>query len=76
MPAMLFLGLAAAKSGGLAAHERILLVLSPFASLVRIVADTTGFALGFVLALATFACVAWRAGLWPRAVTPRVGAVS
>ena len=76
VPAMLFLGLAAAKEGGLAAHERILLALSPFASLVRIVADTTGFAVGFALALSTFACVAWRAGLWPRAFTLRAGAVS
>ncbi len=63
LPATLFLGLAAVKQGGLVAHERLLIALSPLTALVRFAAGETGFSFGLALALATFACIAWRVGL-------------
>ncbi len=71
LPATLFLGLAAVKEGGLVAHERILIALSPLTALIRIAAGETGFSFGLALALATLACVAWRVGL--KALLPRGG---
>ena len=61
IPAMLFLVMAARAQGGLARHERMLLVVSPLAALLRVGAGATGFSFGLALALATLACVAWRA---------------
>jgi multisubunit Na+/H+ antiporter MnhF subunit len=71
LPATLFLGLAAVKEGGLVAHERLLIALSPLTALIRIAAGETSFSFGLALALATLACVAWRVGL--KALLPQGG---
>ena len=73
VPATLFLGLAAVKAGGLVAHERWLIALSPLAALIRVAAGETGLSFGLALALATLACIAWRVGLtalWPQGGLP------
>lgn len=71
LPATLFLGLAAVKEGGLAAHERMLIAISPLTALIRVAASETGISLGFALAFATLACVGWRVGL--KALHPQGG---
>lgn len=61
IPATLFLVMAAHREGGLARHERALLVISPLAALIRVGAGATGLSFGLALGVATLACIAWRA---------------
>ncbi|MBE7244195.1 MAG: DUF2029 domain-containing protein [Actinomycetospora chiangmaiensis] len=61
VPALLYLVMAAHRSGGLARHERALLACTPFTALLRVGAAVTGFSFGLALALGTLVCVAWRA---------------
>ena len=63
VPATLFLGIAAVKDGGLVAHERLLIALSPLTALVRVAAGETGLSFGLALTLATLVCIGWRVGL-------------
>jgi len=72
IPATLFLVMAAHREGGLARHERALLVISPLAALIRVGAGATGLSFGLALGVATLACIAWRAG--PVVSRPAAGA--
>ncbi|MGU3542479.1 glycosyltransferase family 87 protein [Methylobacterium sp. A52T] len=67
VPAVLLLALAAHRAGGLRARERALLCAVPLFAVVREAAALTGFPLGLVLSVATFACIAAR--IVPRSVT-------
>lgn len=62
VPATVFLVLAARKAGGLAEHEKILLIISPLTAVMRPATEATGLSFGLALALATLACVWWRVG--------------
>lgn len=64
VPAALLLALAAHRAGGLRPHERALLCSVPLFAVVREAAGLTGFPLGLVLSLATFACIAGRVRPW------------
>lgn len=66
VPATLLLVMAAHRTGGLHPYERALLIVSPLTALLRDGAGATGVSFGFLLALATFACLCARVGFrWP-----------
>jgi len=60
VPATLLLAMVAYRAGGLRTHERVLLCSAPLFAVTREAAALTGFPLGFVLCLATLACIADR----------------
>ncbi len=64
VPATLLLALAAHRAGGLRPHERVLICCAPLFAVTREVAGLTGFPLGFVLSVATLACIAHRIRPW------------
>jgi hypothetical protein len=73
VPALLYLVMAAHRSGGLAQHERALLACTPFTALLRVGAAVMGFPFGFALAFGTLVCVGWRARHLSRSTGERQG---
>ncbi|TXM92494.1 glycosyltransferase family 87 protein [Methylobacterium sp. WL116] len=70
VPATILLAIAAHRAGGLHDRERALMLAAPFVALLRPAMAATSLPFGFLLGLATLACIAARA--LPRPV-PRLG---
>ena len=61
VPATILLALAAHRAGGLRRHEWALMLAVPLTALLRLAMASTGISFGFLLGVATFACIAARA---------------
>ena len=64
IPATILLALAAHRAGGLRRHEWALMLAVPLTALLRLAMASTGISFGFLLGVATFACIAARALPW------------
>ena len=61
VPATILLAFAAHRAGGLRRHELALMLTAPLAALLRPAMASTSLSFGFLLGLATLACIAARA---------------